>query len=179
MPAVARPGDAQSAQRVEPRAVRGAEQVPAVAGEEPIGNGLERGADMRAGIDEGAQLPLPAHHHQLDHAPVRRARRDPLAAGIADLVEPAEDHAAIPAILQIAFHSAAPTGLTEIREWRTTISPAKRLSALSYASVTGVFAGASGATSTSTQRPVGSVGSGRASPTISIAPTTAFSSPVW
>src|SRR6185295_1132232 len=142
-------------------------------------DGLERRAHVRAGIDEGAQAAAVAHHHQLDDPPVGRARRDPLAAGIADLVEPAEDHAAMPPSLQISFHSAAPTGLTEIREWRTTISPAKRLSALSCASVTGVFAGASGFTSTSTQRPVGSVGSGRASPTISIAPTISLASPVW
>ena len=69
-------------------------------------------------------------------------------------------HASVPPIWQISFHSAARSGSTESRDWRTRAISARRGSALIRARVTGSANGATAATSTMPKRPLGSLGSG-------------------
>ena len=65
-----------------------------------------------------------------------------------------------PPILQTIFHSSAVTGCTDSREYFTSAMSVSFVSALIAASVTGVVSGLTALTSTQTNLPVLSVGSG-------------------
>jgi len=143
------------------RAMRRAEEMPAVAIEEAVGQEIERRAHMRAGIFVSADDPGPAqdeHGEEIGTGAEAKSAR----AAFGDLVEAAEmsAHAAMPAILQMSRHSAADTGTTESRDCRTSAKSPSRGSALMAASATAFFTGSSGLMSTMTKRPFSSPGSG-------------------
>src|SRR5258708_37825980 len=130
--------------------------------EEAVGQKIERRAHMRAGILIGVQRAAPAHHE--DQLQIRaRAEAETAAAAFGYFLgaaEPPPAHAGTPAILQMRRHSSAATGTTESRDCRTSARSPSLGSALIDASVTGVFTGCSGRTSTMTKRPCSSPGSG-------------------
>src|SRR5690242_7887266 len=115
---------------------------------------------MRAGIAVAEQLALPADDEDrfaLDAA----AEREAAALAFANIRFRAEKfHPFTPPILQIVFHSSAPTGETESRPCFTSFSSLSFGSALIAASVTGSLKGITGTISTCTNLPVLSLGSG-------------------
>src|SRR5580658_5183116 len=153
--------------------------MPPVAIEEPVGQEVERRAEMRAGIDVSIKRVVLAHHEHgaklgadAEAETARAARRH-----LVDAAEALRRHGVTPPILHRSRHSSGPTGDTERRPCFTKGSAPSFGSALMAASVTGVFTGERGAKSTMTNFPVLSPGSGYASLVISTMPTIAGPSP--
>src|SRR6185437_12877936 len=83
--------DAEPVLRPEEGAVRAAQQVIAAAVEEPVGQPVERRADMRAGIDIGAEIAAAADD---EHRDLLGAFAEAKAAALAlrHLVRPAQEN---------------------------------------------------------------------------------------
>ncbi len=128
----------------------------------PVLGPIERRAGMRAVVVIAEQGAAPANDE--DREPPRIfAENEAASLALGDLglvAEKARRHPFTPAILQISFHSSAVTGDTDSRDWRSSAMFFSVPSALIAASVTGVFAAATGFTLTMTKRPVVSLGSG-------------------
>src|SRR5206468_10050855 len=148
----------------EAGAVGRALKAPAVRGKEAVGRPIERRAPRRAAIAIGDEPAAPPHHHDLERA-VTCGGGQAARHAVAKVGERAEraaarrTHGAVPPILQISFHAAGSTGITDRREWRTSSMSASFGSALIATRSTGLTNGRSGATSTWPKRPLSSLGS--------------------
>src|ERR1700733_14762393 len=121
--------------------MRAAQQMLAGAVEEPVGQPVERRADMRAGIDIGMKRAAAADD---EHGDLLGARAEAEAAALAlrhlvGAAEPHQAHALIPAILVMSVHSSQEIRPPDSLPCRTSPNSLSLGSALIAASVTGVL----------------------------------------